>query len=58
MRTDGPFSAHVFQTSKTYKSSTPGAVGEKRHDLSLDGNAVLVDLVVEGLTEHDEVLWA
>src|SRR6516165_5575451 len=36
----------------------PGGVPEKRHDLSLDGNAVLVDLVVEGLTEHDEVLSA
>ena len=58
MRTDGPFSVHFFQTSQTYKSSTPRGVGEKRHDLSLDGNAVLVDLVVEGLTEHDEVLSA
>src|SRR6516225_7456471 len=33
----------------------PRGVGEKRHDLSLDGNAVVVDLLGEGITEHDEV---
>jgi hypothetical protein len=31
----------------------PVGVGEKSHDVSLDRNAVPVDLVVEGLTEHD-----
>jgi hypothetical protein len=33
-------------------------VRQKGNDLPLDGNAVLVDLVAEGLTEHDEVLSA
>lgn len=35
-----------------------GGVREQGNYLSLDGNAVLVDLVVEGLTENDEIFSA